>query len=167
MGSGEWFLTATTVTGLDHLEGETVRVQIDGADGGTETVSSGAITIDSPGTVVHVGLPYVGRLQTMPLDIGAMVGTAQGKTTTVNRLGLLIRHALAVKFGTSLYDLEQLETREDGSFAIATSELLRTSEEFLNLPDGYDKRKFIYIVQDAPFPCTIQGIVPYVDTTNE
>jgi len=165
---GNWFLTATVISGLAHLEGESVRVQIDGADGGTYTVASGSITLSDPGTIIHVGLSYTGRITTMPLDIGAMVGTAQAKIMTVNRLGLLIRNTLGVKFGTALYDLDQIPWRgSDEAFAIATSELLRTSPEFLNLPDGYDRRKFIHIVQDAPFPCTIQGIVPYVDTTNE
>lgn len=168
IGLGNWFLTATEITGLEHLEGETVRVQIDGADGGEYTVASGAITLADPGTVVHVGLSYTGRITSMPLDIGALVGTAQAKVMTVNRLGLLIRNTMGTKYGTDLYDLDQIPWRDsDETFAIATSELLRTSAELLNLPDGYDRRKFIHIVQDAPFPCTIQGIVPYVDTTNE
>lgn len=167
IAANNWYLTVTTVTGLDHLEGETVRVQIDGADGGEETVTNGAIEIDSPGTVVHVGLQYTGRIQTMPLDIGALVGTAQAKITTVNRLGLLIRNTMGVKYGTRLYDLEQTVLREDGFIVIATNQLLETEVKFLNLPDGYDRRKYVHIVQDAPFPCTIQGIIPYVDTTNE
>jgi len=167
IAASNWYLTATTITGLDHLEGETVRVQIDGADGGEEVVTDGTITIDAPGTVVHVGLAYTGRIQTMPLNIGALVGTSQGKTTTVNRLGLLIRNTMGVKFGSRLYDLEQTVLREDGFITIGTDQLLETDEKFLSLPDGYERRKYVHIVQDAPFPCTIQGIVPYVDTTNE
>ena len=82
IASGNWFLTATSITGLDHLEGETVRVQIDGADGGEYVVASGAITLSEPGTIIHIGLSYTGRVTPMPLDIGALVGTAQGKITT-------------------------------------------------------------------------------------
>ena len=168
IASGNWYLSATSITGLDHLEGETVRVQIDGADGGSSVVASGAISLSTPGTIIHVGLSYTGRIQSMPLNIGALVGTAQGKITTVNRLGLLIRNTMGTKFGTRLYDLEQIEGRvTSAEYEIDTMHLLETDVKFLNLPDGYDRRKYVHIVQDAPFPCTIQGIVPYVDTTNE
>ena len=161
-----WFLSAKTVTGLDHLEGETVAAQIDGADGGTYTVASGAITLGDWGTVIHVGLPYKGRLTTMPLDIGALVGTAQGKIMTVNRLGLMFRHTLGTKFGTDMYNLEQVQSRSVNS-QFNRPPALVTDVEFLNLPDGYDRRKFIHILQDSPMPSTVQGIIPYVDTTNE
>jgi len=168
IASGNWFLTATNITGLEHLEGETVRVQIDGADGGEYTVASGAIKLTEPGTIIHIGLSYTGVIKTMPLDIGAIVGTAQARITTVNRLGLLIRNTLGVKYGTDLYDLDQMPWRDSNeTFDISDSKLLRTKAELLNLPDGYDRRKFVHIIQDTPFPCTIQGIVPYVDTTNE
>lgn len=164
--SGGWYLSADSVTGLDHLEGETVRIQIDGADGGETEVVSGAIDLDGWGTVIHIGLPYSGILQTMPLDIGALVGTAQAKITTLNRLGLLVRNTLGAKFGTCLYRLDQIESRSVNEHYDRPPKL-ETEVLFLNLSDGYDRRKTVYIVQDTPFPCTIQGIIPYVDTTNE
>lgn len=163
----EWYLTVTELTGLDHLEGETVHAQIDGYDDDTDyTVTDGAITLGSAATKVHVGLPYVGRLMTMPLDIGAMAGTAQARIMTVNRLGLLFRHSRSTKYGTDLYRLEQLKSRDLGAVTGRPS-MLVTETAFLNVPDGYDRRKTIYIVQDTANPCTIQGIVPFVDTTNE
>jgi hypothetical protein len=162
MASGDWYLTVTTVTGLNHLEGETVGLQLDGADGETATVTDGAVTFTTPATVVHVGLPYKGLITSMPLDIGAMVGTAQAKTTTVNRLGLLVRHTLGIEFGTDLYRLDPMVEHPDNTVPV-----LETDALFLNLPDGYDRRKFVHILQDKPYPCTIQGIIPYVDTTNE
>jgi hypothetical protein len=167
MGLNEWYLTVTSVTGLEHLEGETVRAQIDGEDDGTDyTVTGGAITLGSPATVVHVGLPYLGRLTTMPLNIGALVGTAQGKITTVNRLCLLFRHSRATKYGTDVYRLEQVQDR-DYTPSTTRPPMLVTDVEFLNIPDGYARRKLVHIIQDTANPCTVQGILPYVDTTNE
>jgi len=161
-----WYLTVTEITGLDHLEGETVSAQVDGADDGDFTVTSGAITLNTAGTVVHVGLPYTGRLQTMPLDIGALAGTAQARITTVNRLGLLFRHSRGTKYGTDIYRLETLQNRDLGAVSGRPAKLL-TAAKFLEVPDGYDRRKYVYVVQDSPNPCAVQGIVPYVDTTNE
>jgi hypothetical protein len=166
MAADEWFLSVTSVLGLEYLEGEEVRVQVDGADGGVKTVSGGAITLDTYGTVIHVGLSYVGQLQTMPLDIGALVGTAQAKTTTLNKLGLLVRNTLGVKYGTDLYNLEQLQSRDYNERFCRPPALVTKALE-LRVSDGYAMRKFIHIVQDSPFPCTVQGIIPFVDTTNE
>ena len=67
----------TTITGLDHLEGQTVKVFGDGVVQADKTVSSGAITIDSA-SKVQVGLGFDARLQTMRLEAGAADGTAQG-----------------------------------------------------------------------------------------
>jgi hypothetical protein len=41
------YSTLTTITGLDHLEGETVKVIIDGALQTDKTVSGGSVTLDS------------------------------------------------------------------------------------------------------------------------
>jgi hypothetical protein len=81
-------------------------------------------------------------------------------------LGLLVRNTLGVKYGTDLYNLEQLKSR-DYNERFGRPPALVTDALELRLPDGYDRRKFIHIVQDSPFPCTVQGIIPFVDTTNE
>lgn len=47
-----------TLTGLSHLEGETIGVWADGADLGDYTVSSGSVTIASGKTNVTAGLRY-------------------------------------------------------------------------------------------------------------
>ncbi len=71
--------TSTTVSGLTHLEGETVEVIRDDIFLGTKTVSSGQITIDQiPTTYVEVGLHYDVLAKTLPaeprLSSGTMVG---------------------------------------------------------------------------------------------
>ena len=72
----------TTFSGLSHLEGETVSVLADGglpAAQQTFVVASGAITLPNEAAVVHVGLPYIGSIQFLPLGDGSMMGTGQGK----------------------------------------------------------------------------------------
>ena len=52
----------TTITGLDHLEGKEVTALADGSVVTGKTVSSGQITLGTEASVVHVGLPYTGKL---------------------------------------------------------------------------------------------------------
>ena len=65
----------TSVSGLDHLKGLTVRVLADGAEHPDKTVDdTGTITLDRQATTVAVGLPYRTRLVTLPYDTPDTVG---------------------------------------------------------------------------------------------
>jgi len=57
----------TTITGLDHLEGQTVNVIADGAVASPAVVSSGQIELAIAASVVHVGLGYRQMIETLPL----------------------------------------------------------------------------------------------------
>jgi len=48
---------ATTISGLDWLEGETVSILADAAVIAPQVVQGGAVTLPAPASVVHVGLP--------------------------------------------------------------------------------------------------------------
>ncbi len=58
---------STTVSGLSHLEGETVKVLVDGATHPDQTVSGGSITLDDPASDVQVGLGYTSKIETLPI----------------------------------------------------------------------------------------------------
>src|SRR3546814_7879334 len=52
-----WALAVDTISGLDHLEGMTVRAAGDGYDLGEYVVVGGSVTLEQPAVLVHVGLP--------------------------------------------------------------------------------------------------------------
>lgn len=166
IAASAWYLSATEITGLDHLEGETVKVITDGAVHPDETVSGGAITLDAPATVVHVGLGYTGRYTSMPIEAGGLRGPAQTRTMTINKLGLLFRHTLGAKYGTDVYNLSQIVFRTTNDYTDRPPALF-TGAKIVNMFDGYENQKFIHILQEDALPCTIQAIIPYVDVTNE
>ena len=86
--------TSTTVTGLTHLEGETVEVIRDDIFLGTKTVSSGQITIDQiPTTYVEVGLHYDVLAKTLPAEPRLSSGTMVGrKKRIVDASPILFQH---------------------------------------------------------------------------
>jgi hypothetical protein len=67
------------VTGLDHLNGRTVSICVDGYEQPARVVIAGQITLDTAGTWVAVGLPYTSELQPMRMDIPLRDGTSQGR----------------------------------------------------------------------------------------
>lgn len=56
-------VAATTITGLDHLEGETVSVYGDGYNRGTFTVTGGLITLQETMTTGDIGLAFIPKLE--------------------------------------------------------------------------------------------------------
>lgn len=73
LAASYWGIAVLNVTGLDHLEGETVDVFTDGATLPGVEVVSGAITFAEgslPGVIIHVGLNFVSRIRPMAVDLG-------------------------------------------------------------------------------------------------
>lgn len=94
--------STTTITGLDHLEGETVAVVANGKQLGDEVVASGSITIDSAGTKVHVGLPYVWRYKSSKLPYGARTGSSVGLTKNIAGLNLALLDAAGFYYAVDI-----------------------------------------------------------------
>tara|TARA_R100001460_G_scaffold26911_1_gene54494 strand:+ start:234 stop:2195 length:1962 start_codon:yes stop_codon:yes gene_type:complete len=68
--SGSSKPSSTSVSGLTHLEGETVKVIVDDAMQTNKTVSSGAITLDAvPTTYVEIGMNYTPTVTTLPVEL--------------------------------------------------------------------------------------------------
>ncbi len=68
--SGSSKPSSTAVSGLTHLEGETVKVIVDDAMQTNKTVSSGAITLDAvPTTYVEIGMNYTPTVTTLPVEL--------------------------------------------------------------------------------------------------
>ena len=80
--SGSSKPSSTTVSGLAHLEGKTVKVIADDQMQLDKTVSSGQITLDAvPTTYVEIGLNYTPTVKTLPVELKLSSGniTAQKK----------------------------------------------------------------------------------------
>ena len=91
----------TVLSGLDHLNGEVVSVQVDGGiPAATQTflVTGGQITLTHPAAVVHVGLPYEGTIQFLPLG-GA---ESQGRSRKVYIAMLRVWKSAGGSFGKDI-----------------------------------------------------------------
>lgn len=58
----------TSITGLNHLDGQTVAMHGDGEYLGTAVVEGGAVTLPKPCRNVAIGLPITSRLITIPYE---------------------------------------------------------------------------------------------------
>ena len=65
----------TTVSGLDWLEGMEVSILADGSVEPNQVVTDGTITLDQAASVIHVGLPFSSRMQTLPASFAIQDGS--------------------------------------------------------------------------------------------
>lgn len=158
-----WRMTVTTISGLNHLEGESVSVM---ADGGTHPdciVSAGSITLARPASKAQVGLACPAKLQTMRLNAGGQDGTSQGKTARVNKAVVRVLETLGLKYGHSFDKLDEVDFRT-ALMAMDNPPDLFTGDLVLDWPGDYDTHPWLCFMQDAPLPCTIIGAMPTVST---
>ena len=95
----------TVISGLGHLEGETVTVLADGSPVADHTVTSGAITLSRGASVVHVGLGYNSDLAILPPI------TVDGKGQPV--IGEVVRYATTTPMLDRSLGLEIGATEDD------------------------------------------------------
>ena len=89
-----------TVSGLGHLEGQTVKILADGSVRVPQVVAAGAVAISGPAAeTVRVGLPYTHRMRTMPAEAGAAKGSAQGQAKRVHKVRLRLLESLGSRCG--------------------------------------------------------------------
>jgi len=143
----------TTVTGLNHLEGETVCVLADGIKG-SYVVSSGSITLSVAADTVVVGLPITSTFEPFDLETGESVG----KRKQLYQSKLLVWKSLGGSIASDGEDYQDLVYHVAGE----------TMDESVPLKDGYmeifhesahSRQKYWRIQHDEPHPFTLQAVV--------
>jgi len=161
-GDGEWYFAQDTIRGLGHLEGQTVRVVADGGvEGEDYEVENAEITISAPSTFVIVGEAYKGALKTMPLELLLNVGITPGKDKTVSQINLMFRNSLGVSYGYDPYNLQKIGFRKGAQYTDRPTRLFNGVKTVPGF-DIWDAQRHIWVVQTAPYPCTLNAMI--VDT---
>jgi len=167
--SGEMRLKVSTIAGLTHLEGETVKVFADGFVETDKTVSSGAITLDNPSSVVHVGLQYEKRWKSLKLAFAADSGTAVGEPKNIADVTLVLLEAAEGSVSVATEDSDGENTFAELDLRLATQidgdpVPFFTGEVSLGVVAGYDTDLRLILKSTDPTPATVIGIVPELET---
>lgn len=151
--------STSTITGLDHLEGETVQVFADGAVQPDKTVSGGAITLTRAATKVQVGLAYSSRLVTMRLEASAGDGTGQGKLGRIHQCTVRFLDSLGGQIGPYGGTLDDFSLR-DPATPMGDGSPFTSGDAAVGFPGGYDRLAQIEIRANQPIPMTVAAIMP-------
>ena len=158
-------VATATVSGLGHLEGETVKLMVDGKSHPDLVVTGGVATLANSVTasVIQIGLGNTWAFKSQRMEAGAQDGTAQGKTKRITRFVVRLLNTLGLYYGSSetvydSYDFDQ------GSSYDEDLALYSGDTKSLPWPSGYDSDGTIYLQHDGVFPATILMIAPQVVT---
>jgi len=152
-----------TISGLHHLEGETINVLSNGATHTDEEVVAGNITLDAFGETVHAGYNYQSILQTMRIESGSQDGTAQGKIKRIHGVTVRLNNTLGCEIGPDLENMEIIPFR-DSSMPMAASIPLFTGDKDAEFRDDYNKEGFVFVRQKQPLPLTVTALFPRLNT---
>jgi len=144
---------ATTITGLAHLEGETVSILADGAVHPQRVVASGAVTLDEPASKVQIGLPIVADLQSLPLVIETTQAFGQGRVKNVNKVWLRVHRSSGIFVGPTADELTEAKQRTTEPYGSPPA--LKSEEIQVVLTPTWADNGQIYVRQSDPLPLTI------------
>ena len=147
---------AATLSGLSHLEGKTVNILADGAVHPPMVVQSGAITLQQPASRIHVGLPIVADLQTLPLSLETQA-MGQANRKNVNEVDFRVRESSAAFVGPTFETLRETKVRTDEPYGSPPRLRDGTLKAALSPAWGDDAQ--VCVRQTAPLPLTIASMV--------
>jgi len=156
--------TATgTLSGLYHLEGETVTVLANGASHPDRDVTGGGITLAYNSTTAAVGYNYTSSMQTMRIEAGSADGTSQGKPKRIHAVTLRLLETVGIEVGNSSNENDRVFFR-DSSMPMDQAVPLFTGDKDIEFPGGYDDDDRLYVRQTQPLPMSVLALFPRMNT---
>lgn len=158
LGSASISFARDVISGLSYLEGQEVTVLVNGAAHPRRTVSGGSITLQSPASLVQVGLPCDAYIETMRIEGGSANGTSQGKMKRVHGVTFRVHESLGGSFGPD-GAVDDFQYRSDGD-AMNEPPPTHTGDFYETYPDGYNTAARVRIECNQPLPFTLVALFP-------
>lgn len=149
----------TSVSGLGHLEGQSVAIAVDGGNHARKTVVNGAVTLDVTASRVAVGLPYKWRFKSLKIADGGSTGPRIGAHSKPSHVWLGLVNTTGGRVGNGPNGpLEDIDFRQV-SDEMDTAVPLFTSEIRVSYPAGWSTDPRLYLEDDSPLPFTLTHAV--------
>lgn len=160
----------TTISGLSHLEGETVVALADGNVVKDLVVDTGAVTLPVAASKVHVGLPYTPAIETLDIDINSDGETIKADYISVSRVVLEVQDTRGGWVGPrtdadSNRSTTMLEIAPRFDFDSYDTIALKTYKQEILIDNQWSRGGGIRIEQRDPLPMSILSVIPRVDVS--
>lgn len=144
---------ANTLSGLDHLEGEYVDVVIDGAVHPQVEVTSGAISLEWYGNLVHAGLHFDSSVEPMKIEFPPSTGsTSKAMKKRIHEIIAYFYETCLAKQGSNEDDADSIP------FGTGVGNELFTGSKPITFKGDFDYDATVVVMQDQPLPMTLTAI---------
>jgi len=157
--TANWRFARKQFAGLEHLEGKTVSILADADVETQKAVSGGSITLDTPGAVVHIGLPITAEFETLDINI-ANQETLLDKKMVIAQVSLLVNASRGVFAGTDGKNMYEYPQREYEFYDRPVEDATGTID--INIDANWGKGGRIYVKQSDPLPLSILAVIPSI-----
>ena len=152
---------ATAISGLHHLEGETVSVLADGGVHPQVEVSAGAVTLEHAAALVHIGLAIPDAYVHLLPAVLQGEAHGQGRPKNINQAWLRVSRASGLSAGPTLDDMIEFPPRTDEPYGSPPT--LKTEElDLVTLP-GWSDDGALFIQQTSPLPATLVALTMEIE----
>lgn len=151
----------SAVSGLSHLEGETVKVMVDGNSHPDLVVTGGVASLVNgiSGSVIQIGLPYSWKIITNRLEVKLKdLDTAQGKMKRISDVTPRVLNSKGMYYGDPGSELSEYDFNQAISFDEAAS-LFTGDIPQLPWPGSSNRECQMEFGHDGVFPFTMVAIV--------
>lgn len=145
--------TVTTVSGLDHYEGETVTILADGGRVSDREVVDGTVTLPSPASDVVIGQRLGREFESLPLDMEG-TGSTNARTTIPTHATVILTAAEATVGTTREGSADTVRARAPGDLAGPVEKRLRKR---IGVGNGSGRDERLVIRSDAPFDLVLHA----------
>jgi hypothetical protein len=144
--------SSTAMNWLTHLEGESVVSLADGTAVSAKTVTSGAITLSSAASTVHIGLNYNADVETLEPVLERHEAMGQSTVKHINNVTLRLYRSLNGQVGPDSSNLRTIPYDD-------TSDYYTGDTRDIAIKGGYDQTGTVYIRKNEPLPLTVSAII--------
>lgn len=150
---------ARYVTGLDHLEGETVRVMDEGALEGDYTVVDGSIELNTDCKDIWVGLPYDAYFETLERDFQDKQLSTKMAKLRVYKLRMYIERSLGISMNRLENGTETKLITFNPTLDMDEAPPLITGLVDIPVSSAWDCEYRLKVMSEPGFPCTVSGLI--------
>lgn len=172
--TANWSRAVDTVSGLWHLEGESVSVFADGyvvsnpnnSAYDVITVANGSVTLPRSYSVIHIGLPITSDIETLNIDT-ANGETISDKKNIVQKVTLFVENSRGIWAGSSppadessdfLGGLSEVKVRSFEGYDSPVDLVTGTLDVIIQ--SHWNSNGRVFIRQTDPVPLSVLAVVP-------
>ncbi|AVE99169.1 hypothetical protein [Klebsiella aerogenes] len=154
-----WTMARQTFSGLEHLEGQTVNILSDASVEPQKVVTGGAVTLEKPGGVVHIGLPINAQFETLDININGQE-TLLDKKQLISTVTLVVNASRGIWASTPGGQWYEYPQREFEFYDDPVEDA--TGKVEVKLDSNWDKNGRIKIRQTDPLPLSVLAVIPRI-----